>query len=81
MAHIHLPDGAFSVQFLIFWWILAAVLITTALLLARRADHHRRAVGITVMVAAASFAIFQVNLPFAGGDLADCSAHTERVIQ
>jgi len=45
------------------------------------ADHHRRAVGITVMVAAASFAIFQVNLPFAGGDLADCSAHTERVIQ
>jgi hypothetical protein len=36
MAHIHLPDGAFSVQFLIFWWILAAVLITTALLLARR---------------------------------------------
>jgi len=34
-----------------------------------------------VMVAAASFAIFQVNLPFAGGDLADCSAHTERVRQ
>jgi len=29
MASIHLPDGAFSILFLIFWWILAAVLITT----------------------------------------------------
>lgn len=28
-----------------------------------------------------SFAIFQVNLPFAGGDLADYNAHTERVRQ
>jgi hypothetical protein len=30
------------------------------------------------MVAAASFSIFQVNVPFAGGDLADYNAHTKR---
>ena len=33
---------------------------------------------IAAMVAPASFAIFQTNLPFAGGDLADYKAHTKR---
>ncbi len=86
MAHIQLPDGAFSIQFLIFRWILVAVLITTALtaavlLLARRQTITAERLSITAMVTAASFAIFPVNGPFASRDLADYNAHTERVRQ
>ena len=76
MAHIHLPDGAFSIQWLILWWILAVVLITTALILARRQTITAQRLSVTAVVAAASFAIFQVNVPFAGGDLANYNAHT-----
>ncbi|MGD0171958.1 MAG: energy-coupling factor ABC transporter permease [Halobacteriota archaeon] len=81
MALIHLPDGAFSIQFLIFWWILAAVLITTALLLARRQTITAERLSITAMVTAASFAVFPVSGPFASRDLADYNAHTEGVRQ
>ncbi len=81
MARIHLPDGAFSIQFLILWWILAAVLVTTAFLLARRQTIAAERLNIAVMLAAASFAIFQINLPFAGGALADYNIHTKRVRQ
>jgi cobalt/nickel transport system permease protein len=81
MAHIHSLDRAFSIQFLIFWWILAAVLVTTARLFARRQTITVERFSITAMVAAALFAIFQVNVPFAGGDLANNDAHTERVRQ
>ena len=70
MARIHLPDEAFSIQFLILWWILVTVLVTTALLLARRQTIAAERLNIAVMLAAASFAIFQVNGPFASGDLA-----------
>jgi hypothetical protein len=85
MAHIHSPDGAFSIQFLIFWWILVAVLITTALttavlLLARRQTITAERLSISAMVAA-SFAIFRANVPFASRDLANYNAHTERVRQ
>ena len=80
MAHIHLPDGAFSIQWLIFWWVLAAAPITTAFILAP-ADDHRTATQYHGDGGSTSFAIFQVNAPFAGGDLADYNAHTERVRQ
>jgi cobalt/nickel transport system permease protein len=81
MAHIHLPDGGFSIQFLIFCWILVAVLVTTALLLACRQIITAERLSITAMVAAASFAIFQENVPFVSGDLANYNAHAERVRQ
>jgi len=81
MAHIYLPDGAFSIQSLIFCWILVAVLVTTAILLARRQIINAERLSITVMVAAASFAIFQVNVPFVSGVLANYNAHAERVRQ
>jgi|GEM_PF-3953324 len=78
MAHIHLQDGDFSIQWLIF--SLVAAPITTALRL--RCQQAIIAVRLsTTTIITASFAIFQVNVPFAGGDLADCSAHTERVRQ
>jgi hypothetical protein len=84
MAHIQLPDGAFSIQFLIFCWILVAVLITTALttarLFARRQTITVERLSITAMVAAL-FAIFRANVPFASRDLANYNAHTERVRQ
>jgi ABC-type Co2+ transport system permease subunit len=81
MAHIHLPYGAFSIQFLIFCWILVAVLVTTALLLARRQIINAERLSITAMVAAASFAIFHVDVPFVSGDLAHYNAHAGRVRQ
>ena len=76
MAHIHLPNGVFSIQWIIFWWVLAVVLISIALIIARQTITTQR-LATAAMVAAASFAIFQINLPFASGDLADYT-HTKR---
>jgi cobalt/nickel transport system permease protein len=67
MAHIHLPDGVFSIQWVIFWWVLAIALITIVLIIARRQTITTQRLATAAMVAAASFAIFQINLPFAGG--------------
>ncbi|HYC20860.1 MAG TPA: energy-coupling factor ABC transporter permease [Candidatus Bathyarchaeia archaeon] len=77
MAPIHLPDGAFSIQWLTFCWILAAALIMATFLLARRQIIAER-LSIMATLAAASFAIFQVNAPFASGDLANYEARAER---
>jgi len=81
MAHIHLPDGVFSIQWILFWWLLAATLNTMPIIVARRQIVTAQRLTIAAMVAAASFAIFQVNVPFAGGDLADYNAYSERVRQ
>jgi ABC-type Co2+ transport system permease subunit len=35
MAHIHLPDGTFSLQWVLIWWGVAIVLIAIALRSAR----------------------------------------------
>jgi cobalt/nickel transport system permease protein len=67
MAHIHLPDGVFSIQWILFWWLLAAALITITIIIARRQTVTAQRLTTAAMVAAASFAIFQINLPFAGG--------------
>lgn len=81
MAHIHLPDGVFSIQWILFWWLLAVALITMPIIIARRRTVTAQRLTIAAMVAPASFAIFQTNLPFAGGDLADYKAHTKRARQ
>jgi len=52
-----------------------------AIIVARRQIVTAQRLTIAAMVAAASFAIFQVNVPFAGGDLADYNAYSERVRQ
>ena len=67
MAHIHLPDGVFSLQWVIIWWALALIVLAIALLVARRQTIATQRIATAAMLAAASFAIFQVNIPFAGG--------------
>ncbi len=67
MAHIHLPDGVFPIQWVLFWWLLAIALLLAALITTRRHPVALQRLAIAGMLAAASFAIFQVNIPYAGG--------------
>ncbi|MGZ4933568.1 MAG: energy-coupling factor ABC transporter permease [Halobacteriota archaeon] len=67
MAHIHLPDGVFSLQWVIVWWALALIVLAIALLIARRQTFTTQRLTAAALLAAVSFAIFQVNVPFAGG--------------
>ncbi len=67
MAHIHLPDGVFSLQWVIVWWTLALIVLAIALLVSRRQTVATQRITIAALLAAAAFAIFQVNIPFAGG--------------
>ena len=67
MAHIHLPDGVFSLQWVIIWWALALMMLAIALLGARRQTFTTQRLTTAALLAAVSFAIFQVNIPFAGG--------------
>jgi|GEM_PF-5589251 len=36
MAHIHLPDGVFPIQWVVFWRLLALPLLSVALVVTRR---------------------------------------------
>ncbi|HVP25042.1 MAG TPA: energy-coupling factor ABC transporter permease [Methanomicrobiales archaeon] len=68
MAHIHLPDGSFTLTWVLIWWFCALVLVGVALLLARRQKQMDPGkITIAAFVTAASFAIFQVQIPLAGG--------------
>jgi cobalt/nickel transport system permease protein len=67
MAHIHLPDGVFSLQWVIIWWALALAVLAIALLVARRQTFTTQRLTTAALLAAVSFAISQVNIPFAGG--------------
>src|SRR5660397_70665 len=67
MAHIHLPDGVFSLQWVIIWWALALAVLAIALLVARRQTFTTQRLTTAALLAAVSFAISQVNIPLAGG--------------
>ena len=67
MAHIHLPDGSFTLFWVLAWWICALVLIGAALVLARRRRLGSREITVAAFVTAAAFAIFQVQVPLFGG--------------
>lgn len=67
MAHIHLPDGAFPLQWVIVWWALALALLAIALVASRRQTFTVQRLSVAGLLTAVSFAIFQVELPFAGG--------------
>jgi len=67
MAHIHLPDGTFLLQWVIVWWALALALLAVALIASRRQIITVQRLSVAGLLTAASFAIFQVELPFAGG--------------
>jgi cobalt/nickel transport system permease protein len=68
MAHIHLPDGAFSVQWIITWWILSIIILGLCLYWLKKVKKiDNRTITLAAMLTAASFAIFQVNIPLFGG--------------
>ena len=68
MAHIHLEDGSFSLLWVIVWWVCALSLLGIALYFLRtsRKPDPRR-ITIAAFCTAAAFAIFQVDIPIAGG--------------
>lgn len=68
MAHIHLPDGAFSITWIVIWWILALIVLSICLYwLTKVKKIDNRKITLAAMCTAASFAIFQVNIPLFGG--------------
>lgn len=68
MAHIHLEDGSFTLQWVLVWWIIALVLIGAALYLLRRdIKPDPKKITIAAFVTTAAFALFQVQVPIFGG--------------
>jgi cobalt/nickel transport system permease protein len=67
VAHIHLPDGSFPLIWVLAWWICAIVLVGAALVWARRRKSGSREITVAAFVTAASFAVFQVQIPLFGG--------------
>jgi cobalt/nickel transport system permease protein len=68
MAHIHLEDGSFSLFWVIVWWAAAIILVSISLYLLRSGKKtDSRMITIAAFCTAAAFAIFQVEIPVAGG--------------
>jgi cobalt/nickel transport system permease protein len=68
MAHIHLQDGAFSIQWVITWWVMAIIILGLCLYWLKKIKKiDNRTTTLAAMLTAASFAIFQVNIPLFGG--------------
>jgi cobalt/nickel transport system permease protein len=67
MAHIHLPDGVLPIQWVLFWWLLALALLAVALFATRKHPIPIQRLAIAGMLAAVAFAVFQIEIPFAGG--------------
>lgn len=67
MAHIHLPEGALPLWAVALWSVLAAGVLAYAVYSLRRDGLEAKHVALGGMVAAASFAVFQVNIPVLGG--------------
>jgi len=67
MAHIHFPDGVLPIQWVLFWWLLALALLGVALIATRKHAIPTQRLAIAGMLAAVSFAVFQIDIPLAGG--------------
>ncbi|MEM2112022.1 MAG: energy-coupling factor ABC transporter permease, partial [Candidatus Bathyarchaeia archaeon] len=68
MAHIHLPDGAFQLQWVIFWFAIASSIIVLLVLKYRRNHYFDiNKLSRAAILATFTFAIFQVEAPFFGG--------------
>src|SRR5659263_22962 len=68
MAHVHLPDGTFSIQWVIIWWILAIIILGLCLYWLKKIRKiDNKTITLAAMLTAASFAIFQVSIPLFGG--------------
>jgi cobalt/nickel transport system permease protein len=67
MAHIHLPDGIFPLWALGLWFALAFVVLGAMIYRIRQHGLETRRIALAGIAGAASFAIFQLNLPILGG--------------
>ncbi|HTY89765.1 MAG TPA: energy-coupling factor ABC transporter permease [Methanocella sp.] len=68
MAHIHLEDGSFTIFWVVVWWLLAILVIGVCLIYLRRFKKiDNRQITLAGLCTAASFALFQINIPIAGG--------------
>lgn len=68
MAHVHLPDGTFSFEWLITWWIIAIIILVLCMYWLKNVKKiDNRKITIAAMLTAASFAIFQISIPLFGG--------------
>jgi len=67
MAHIHLGEGSFPLLALVFWTLLGLVLIGAVVYRVRKGGIKTHQIALAGIGAAASFAIFQLNIPVWGG--------------
>lgn len=68
MAHIHLEDGSFTLFWALAWWIVAIAIIGLFIFWIRSVrKNDNKTITIAAFCTAASFAIFQISIPIAGG--------------
>lgn len=67
MAHVHLEDGAFSIEWVVIWTLIAAGILMLALYRLGGNRLPTRRLAIAAMCVAVGFAIFQVEIPVLGG--------------
>jgi len=68
MAHIHLEDGSFTIFWVVAWWLIAALVIGICLYWLRGYRKiNNRLITLAGLCTAAAFALFQINIPIAGG--------------
>ncbi len=67
MAHIHLGEGAFPLWALVLWSAVAVALLGAVVYRIRRDGIESEQIALAGIGAAASFAIFQLNIPIWGG--------------
>lgn len=68
MAHIHLEDGSFTLEWVLAWWILTLILIGISLyLLKGNRKPDNRKITLAAFITTAAFAVFQISVPVFGG--------------
>ena len=67
MAHIHLGEGSFPLWALVLWTLLGAGLVSAVVYRVRKGGIKTHQIALAGIGAAASFAIFQLNIQVWGG--------------
>jgi cobalt/nickel transport system permease protein len=68
MAHIHLPDGAFSIVWVVTWFAVSLALMSVLIWRYRRSSNFSiNKLSVASILTALAFAIFQIEVPLFGG--------------
>jgi cobalt/nickel transport system permease protein len=67
VAHIHLPDGSFTLSWALFWWLCALAVLGAALLRARAGRFGSREIAVAAFLTVAAFVAFLLEIPLFGG--------------